>query len=104
MLSTSVSNKIYLSAYFTALSNARNNSNTSEISQILLAFVKSTKMVHSTNGHPTNAHDIVENMHENCHPAKFIQSWNTDSSSLLSEIDASESSDDDESDYIFLTM
>ena len=68
-------------------------------------------------GHPTNAHDIVEkyscdsddpkcmkNICETCQPAKIIQSWDADSPSSLSETDASESSDDDESDYISFTM
>ena len=45
MVSTSISKKTYLSAYFTILSNARNNSHTREISQIFLAFMKSEKML-----------------------------------------------------------
>ena len=45
MVSTSISNKIYLSAYFTVLPNARNNPYVREISQILLPFVKSAKML-----------------------------------------------------------
>ena len=46
----------------------------------------------------------MKNICETCQPAKIIQSWDADSPSSLSEIDASESSDDDESDHTFFTM
>ena len=68
-------------------------------------------------GHPTNAHNIIEkywcnsdgpkckkNICENCQPAKIIQLLDADLLSLLSEIDASESSDDNESHEIYFTM
>ena len=74
------------------------------------------KAIHKQkSGHPTNAHDITEkyscdsddpkcmkNICETCQPAKIIQSWDVDSQ--LSEIDASESSDYDESENISFTM
>ena len=45
-----------------------------------------------------------KNISESCHPVIIIQSWDADSPSSISKEDASELSDDDESDYVSLTM
>ena len=111
MVSSSILEKIYLSAYFTASSNLRNNSHTSEISRYLLPLWSLQKFcndgkinletkIWSSNKCPQYLRKILvwfrwSKMHEKhlrnlsvCH--KIIQSWDADSPSSLSKIDASE--------------